>query len=83
MIKLADLLNEEIWKAEKSVITLDGEKVGDYSFDRDSDSFWMDNIKGSGQKSFDTTGEMLAYIKAHKADYLKARKDYTSKGYKK
>lgn len=82
MIKLADLLNEEIWKAEKSVITLDGEKVGDYSFDRDSDSFWIDNIKGSGQKSFETTGEMLTYIKKNKTAYLKARKAYVSRGYK-
>ena len=81
MIKLNKFLKEENWKAEKSVITLDGKKVGDYSYDRDSDSFWIDNIKGSGQKSFDTTGEMLSYIKAHKNDYLKARKNYTSKGY--
>jgi hypothetical protein len=81
MIKLKDILKEETWKAEKSVITLDGEKVGDYSYDRDSDSFWMDNIKGSGQKSFETTGQMLAYIKAHKADYLKARHAYVKKGY--
>ena len=81
MIKLADLLNEETWKADKSVITLDGEKVGDYSFDRDSDSFWMDNITGNGQKSFETTAELLAYIKKNKTAYLKARKNYTSKGY--
>jgi len=81
MIKLNKFLKEETWKAEKSVITLDGKKVGDYSYDRDSDSFWIDNIKGSGQKSFDTTAELLAYIKKNKTDYLKARKDYTSKGY--
>jgi len=81
MIKLNKFLKEETWKAEKNVITLDGKKVGDYSYDRDSDSFWIDNIKGSGQKSFDTTAELLSYIKAHKSDYLKARKDYTSKGY--
>lgn len=80
-MKLKDILKEETWKADKSVITLNGEKVGDYSYDRDSDSFWMDNIKGSGQKSFDTTREMLAYIKAHKADYLKARKAYVSRGH--
>ena len=76
-------INEETWKADKNVITLDGEKVGDYSFDRDADGFFIDDISGKGQKGFDTKGEMLAYIKAHKADYLKARKDYTSKGYKK
>ena len=81
MIKLNKFLKEETWKAEKSVITLDGKKVGDYSYDRDSDSFWIDNIKGSGQKSFDTTAELLAYIKKNKTDYLKARKNYTSKGY--
>lgn len=83
MMRLKDILKEENWKAEKSVITLDGKQVGNYEYDRDSDSFWIDNIKGSGQKSFDTTGEMLSYIKAHKTDYLKARKDYTSKGYMK
>lgn len=83
MIKLADLLNEENWKADKSVITLDGEKVGDYSFDRDADGFFIDNISGKGQKGFDTKGEMLDYIKKNKSAYLKARKDYTSKGYKK
>ena len=81
MIKLADLLNEEIWKADKSVITLDGEKVGDYSFDRDADGFFIDDISGKGQKGFDTKAEMLTYIKKNKTAYLKARKNYTSKGY--
>ena len=81
MIKLADLLNEEIWKANKNVITLDGKEVGDYSYDRDSDSFWMDNIRGNGQKSFEITAELLTYIKKNKTAYLKARKNYTSKGY--
>jgi hypothetical protein len=82
MIKLADLLNEETWKADKSIITLDGEKVGDYSFDRDADGFFIDDISGKGQKGFDTKAEMLDYIKKNKSAYLKARKAYVSKGYK-
>jgi hypothetical protein len=69
-------LNEDNWKAEKNSIFLNGSKVGDYSYDRDSDAFWMDNIKGSGQKSFDTTKEMIQFIQKHKSDYLKARKTY-------
>ena len=81
MIKLADLLNEETWKANKNVITLDGKDVGDYSYDRDSDSFWMDNITGNGQKSFETTAEMLDYIKKNKTAYLKNFKKYASMGY--
>jgi hypothetical protein len=83
MIKLADLLNEETWKADKSVITLDGEKVGDYSFDRDADGFFIDDISGKGQKGFDTKADMLTYIKKNKTAYLKARKAYVSRGYKK
>lgn len=82
MIKLADLLNEENWKADKSVITLDGEKVGDYSFDRHSDAFWIDDISGKGQKGFDTKAELIAYIKKNKTAYLKARKAYVSRGYR-
>ena len=49
-MKLKDILKEENWKADKNVITLDGEKVGDYSFDRDADGFFIDDISGKGQK---------------------------------
>lgn len=80
-MKLKDILKEENWKADKNVITLDGEKVADYSFDRDADGFFIDDVSGRGQKGFDTKGEMIAYIKKNKAGYLKARKNYTSKGY--
>lgn len=82
-MKLKDILKEENWKADKNVITLDGEKVGDYSFDRDADGFFIDDISGRGQKGFDTKGEMIDYIKKNKSAYLKARKNYTSKGYMK
>ena len=82
-MKLKDILKEENWKADKNVITLDGEKVGDYSFDRDADGFFIDDISGKGQKGFDTKGEMIDYIKKNKSAYLKARKNYTSKGYMK
>ena len=80
-MKLKDLLKEENWKADKNVITLDGEKVGDYSFDRDADGFFIDDISGKGQKGFDTKGEMIDYIKKNKLAYLKARKAYVSRGY--
>ena len=82
MIKLADLLNEETWKADKGVITLDGEAVGDYSFDRDSDAFWIDDSHSRGQKGFNTKADMLAYMKKNKSAYLKARKAYVSRGYR-
>jgi hypothetical protein len=80
-MKLKDILKEENWKADKNVITLDGEKVGDYSFDRDADGFFIDDISGKGQKGFDTKGEMIDYIKKNKSAYLKARKAYASRGY--
>lgn len=81
MIKLKDILNEENWKADKSVITFNGEEVGDYSFDRDSDAFWIDDLHSRGQKGFDTKADMIAYIKKNKVAYLKARKAYVSRGY--
>ena len=80
-MKLKDILKEENWKADKNIITLDGEKVGDYSFDRDADGFFIDDISGKGQKGFDTKGEMIDYIKKNKSAYLKARKAYASRGY--
>jgi hypothetical protein len=80
-MKLKDLLKEENWKADKGVITLDGEAVGDYSFDRDSDAFWIDDSHSRGQKGFNTKADMIAYMKKNKAAYLKARKAYVSRGY--
>ena len=80
-MKLKDLLNEEIWKAEGGSITLNGEKVGDYSFDRSADGFFIDDIGGKGQKGFDYKAEMLDYIKKNKREYLKARQNYIKKGY--
>jgi len=80
-MKLKDLLNEEIWKAEGGSITLNGEKVGDYSFDRSADGFFIDDISGKGQKGFDYKAEMLDYIKKNKREYLKARQNYIKKGY--
>lgn len=80
-MKLKDLLNEENWKADKGVITFNGEEVGDYSFDRDADGFFIDDISGRGSKGFDTKVDMIAYIKKNKVAYLKARKAYVSRGY--
>lgn len=63
MIKLKELLKEEKWEAKDGRILLNGKPVYDYDFDRDSDSFWVDNPKGHGQTSFDTKDEMIAFIK--------------------
>jgi hypothetical protein len=80
-MKLKDLLNEEIWKAEGGSITLNGEKVGDYSFDSSAGGFFIDDINGKGEKGFDYKAEMLDYIKKNKREYLKARQNYIKKGY--
>ena len=81
MIKLYNLIKEENWKADKSVITLNGKEVGDYSFDRDSDAFWIDDLHGKSQKAFDTKEDMINYIKKNKVAYLKARRELEKRGY--
>lgn len=53
----------EAWDAKNNSVTMNGKEVAKYDFDRDSDSFWVDNRDGAGQKSFNTKKEMLDYIK--------------------
>lgn len=53
----------EEWAAKDNSITVNGKEVAKYDFDRDSDSFWVDDFDGPGQKSLNTKKEMLDYIK--------------------
>ena len=46
--------------------------IGYYEFDRDADSFWVDDVKkGKGQLSFDTKKEVEDYFKKNEKDALK------------
>ena len=64
--------------ANESVIAKDGKilsnnnLIGYYDFDRDSDSFWVDDVKkGKGQLSFDTKKEVEDYFKKNEKDAIK------------
>ena len=81
---LKDMDYEEILQVEdelrlgESVIAKDGKVlsnnnlIGYYEFDRDADSFWVDDVKkGKGQLSFDTKKEVEDYFKKNEKDALK------------
>ena len=71
MIKLIDLLKEN-FEAKDGKVTSNGKLIGYYEFDRDSDSFWVDDVKkGKGQLSFDTKREVEDYFKKNEKDALK------------
>lgn len=62
----------------ESVVAKDGKVlsnnnlIGYYEFDRDADSFWVDDVKkGKGQLSFDTKKEVEDYFKKNEKDALK------------
>ena len=70
-MKLKDLLKESC-EVKDGKVTLDGKLVGYYEFDRDSDSFWVDDVKkGKGQLSFDTKKEVENYFKKNEKDAVK------------
>ena len=70
MIKLIDLLKEN-FEAKDGKVTSNGKLIGYYEFDRDSDSFWVDDVKkGKGQLSFDTKREVEDYFKKNEKDAL-------------
>lgn len=46
-------------------INKNGKVIGSYEFDRDSDAFWVNDLTGAGQISFDTKEEMINYFKKH------------------
>jgi hypothetical protein len=70
-MKLKDLLKEN-WNVKDGKVLSNGKLVGYYSFDRDSDSFWVDDVKkGKGQLAFDTKREVEDYYKKNERDALK------------
>ena len=70
-MKLKDLLKES-WEVKDGKVLSNGKLVGYYSFDRDSDSFWVDDVKkGKGQLSFDTKREVEDYYKKNERDAIK------------
>ncbi len=71
MIKLSDLLSESV-VAKDGMVKSNGKLIGYYDFDRDSDSFWVDDVKvGRGQLSFDTKKEVENYYKKNEKLALK------------
>jgi hypothetical protein len=70
-MKLKDLLNEH-WEVKDGKVLSNGKLIGYYNFDRNSDSFWVDDVKkGKGQLSFDTKQEVSDYYKKNEKDALK------------
>ena len=70
-MKLKDLLKEN-WEVKDGKVLSSGKLIGYYSFDRDSDSFWVDDVnKGKSQLSFETKKEVENYFKKNERDALK------------
>ena len=70
-MKLKDLLIES-WTVKDGNVLSNGKLIGYYDFDRDSDSFWVDDVKkGKGQLSFDTKKEVEDYFKKNEKDAVK------------
>lgn len=70
-MKLKDLLKEN-WEVKDGKVLSNGKLVGYYEFNRDSDSFWVDDVKkGKGQLSFDTKKEVEDYFKNNERDATK------------
>ena len=70
-MKLKDLLIES-WTVKDGNVLSNGKLIGYYDFDRDSDSFWVDDVKkGKGQLSFETKKEVEDYYKKNERDALK------------
>ena len=70
-MKLKDLLKEN-WEVKDGKVLSNGKLVGYYEFNRDSDSFWVDDVnKSKGQLSFETKKEVENYFKKNERDALK------------
>ena len=71
-MKLTELLKEN-WDIKNGKVLYNGKLIAYYEYDRDSDSFWVDDVKkGKGQISFDTKQELIKYYKNHLNDALKS-----------
>jgi hypothetical protein len=66
----------ESWEAKDGKVLSNGKLIGYYNFDSDSDSFWVDDFKGKGQKSFEEKSEVIAYFKKHEKEALKALQNF-------
>ena len=70
-IELVESINES-WTVKDGSVLSNGKLIGYYDFDRDSDSFWVDDVKkGKGQLSFDTKKEVEDYFKKNEKDAIK------------
>jgi hypothetical protein len=70
-MKLKDLLREN-WDVKDGKVLSNDKLVGYYEYNRDSDSFWVDDVqKGKGQLSFDTKREVVDYFKKNEKDAIK------------
>ena len=70
-MKLKDLLKEN-WDVKDGKVLSNDKLVGYYEYNRDSDSFWVDDVKkGKGQLSFDTKREVVDYFKKNEKDAIK------------
>jgi len=64
-------VNENVIAKDGKVLS-NNNLIGYYEFDRDADSFWVDDVKkGKGQLSFDTKKEVEDYFKKNEKDALK------------
>jgi hypothetical protein len=71
--KLATIENESIneakWDAKDSRVWKDKNPVIGYEFDRDSDSFWVNQKTKRGQLSFDTKDELIKWVKSNPKEW--------------
>ena len=65
---------EDGWVAQHSEVTHNGNLVGYYEFDADSDAFWID-IAGIS-KSFDEKEELINFMKHIEPFIVKSKNDY-------
>ena len=71
-VEIVDESIKESWTVKDGSVLSNGKLIGYYDFDRDSDSFWVDDVKkGKGQLSFDTKKEVEDYFKKNEKDAVK------------
>ena len=71
-VEIVDESIKESWTVKDGNVLSNGKLIGYYDFDRDSDSFWVDDVKkGKGQLSFDTKKEVEDYFKKNEKDAVK------------
>jgi len=61
-------------------IIKDGNVVGRYYFDIDSNSFWMEDRQGDGEKAFETKSDMIKYVQQFPNERKVEYNDYEDYG---